>query len=170
MFLDPPKVLADVIESLLGAVHIDGGISEGKQAALAILNPIITLLQNPSYANCTSRLISPKTAMHELAGDCLCITVTKEGDFARSNSKEMVWQGDEWRHADEEAADYVATITCLGINLLSIVETTRKSARNRACAMAVALMEESPALSAELQILRGTIDLGKTHNPGSVDK
>lgn len=163
-------MLADVVESLLGAAHIDGGFSGGKQAALAILNPITTLLQNPIYANYTSRLNNPKTAMHALAGDSLCITVAKEGDFARTNSKELVWHGDEWRHADEEAVDYVATISCLGRNLLSIVETTRKSARNRACAMAVALMEENPSLLEELQNVRGTIDLEKVHKTGRMDE
>jgi hypothetical protein len=167
MLLDPPKVLADVVEALLGAAHINGGFCEGKLAALAILTPITTLLRTPSYANCTSRLNNPKTTMHALAGDSLCITVSKEEDFARTNSKELVWQGGEWRHADEEAVGYVATIMCLGMSLLSIVEMTRKSAYNRACSMAVALMEDNPALLAELQHVRGTIDLGKANNPGS---
>jgi hypothetical protein len=35
--------------------------------------------------------------------------------------------------------------------------------------MAVALMEGDPALLAELQAVRGTIDLKKAHNPGSND-
>lgn len=165
--LDPPKVLADVVESLLGAAHIDGGFQEGKQAALAILKPITTLLQTADNANCTSRLNNPKTVMHTFAGDCLCVTVSKEEDLAGKNATELVWHGDRWRHADEEAVDYVATISCLGINVLSIVETTRKSARNRACAMAVALIEDDPALLAELQVVRTTIDLKKSHNPGS---
>lgn len=169
MLLDPPKVLADVVEALLGAAHINGGFCEGKLAALAILTPITTLLRTPSYANCTSRLNNPKTVMHALAGDSLCITVSKEEDFARTNPTELLWRGDEWRHADEEAVDYVATISCLGMNLLSIVETTRKSARNRACAMVAALMEDDPVLLAALQNVRGTIDLEKAHNPGRHD-
>ena len=167
--LDPPKVLADVVESLLGAVHLDAGLSEGKQAALTILKPITTLLQSPDNANCTARLNNPKTVMHILTGHCLCVATSKEEEFARKNASELVWQGDRWRHADEESVDYVATISCFGINLLSIVESTKKSARNRVCAMAVALMEDDPELLAELQVMRGTIDFEKANNPGIND-
>ena len=101
--------------------------------------------------------------MHALAGEFLCISVSKEEEFARSKPNELVWQGDQWRNADEEATDFVATISCLGEDVVSIVETTRKSARNRACAMVVALMEDDPALLEELQRVRGAIDLEKCH-------
>lgn len=114
--------------------------------------------------------------MHALAGEFLCITVSKEEDFARSakasdtTEAPLVWQGDQWRNADEEAADYVATISCLGEDVLSIVETTRKSARNRACAMVVALMEDDQELLQELQRVRGAIDLEKSHEVTSKDE
>jgi endoribonuclease Dicer len=36
---DPPKAIADVVESLLGAVHVDGGFESGQKAALHVLSP-----------------------------------------------------------------------------------------------------------------------------------
>lgn len=167
---DPPKVISDVVEAVLGAAHVDGGFGDGQDAALTILKPITQLLTTPTDPHCTERLSNPKTVMHALAGEFLRITVSKEEDFARSKSNELVWQGDQWRNADEEAADYVATISCLGKDVLSIVETTRKSARNRACAMVVALMEDDPELLQELQRVRGAIDLEKSHEMTSASK
>jgi len=153
----------------LGAAHVDGGFGDGQEAALTILKPITNLLQTSEDPDCTERLSNPKTVMHALAGDFLCISVSKEGDFARCHPTELVWQGDQWRNADEEAADYVATISCLGEDVLSIVETTRKSARNRACAMVVALMGDDPELLEELQRVRGAIDNEKSQEMTSND-
>lgn len=147
----------------MGAAHIDGGFGDGQVAALNILKPITNLLTTSDDPDCAEKLSNPKTVMHALAGEFLCITVCKEEDFARSCPTELVWQGDQWRNADEEATDYVATISCLGEDVLSIVETTRKSARNRACAMVVALMEDDPELLQELQRVRGAIDLEKSN-------
>lgn len=167
MLPDPPKVISDVVEAILGAAHVDGGFVDGQEAALTILKPITNLLQTSEDPDCTERLSNPKTVMHALAGEFLCITVSKEEDFAHSKPSELVWQGDQWRNADEEALDYVATISCLGEDVVSIVETTRKSARNRACAMVVALMEDDPELLVELQRVRAAIDLEKSHEMGN---
>lgn len=170
MITDPPKVLADVVESMLGAVYVDAGFSAGKEAALSILKPITTLLQDPANANCISRLNNPKTVMQEKAGVCLCISVSKEDDFARANPSELVWRGDRWKYADVESGDYVASISCLGINILSVVETTRKTARSRACAMVVAIMERDQMLARELRRIRGKIDEEKTLYNASVEE
>jgi dsRNA-specific ribonuclease len=43
----PPKVLADVVESLLGAAHREGGYVTGQRCALHVLAPItLAILQN----------------------------------------------------------------------------------------------------------------------------
>lgn len=146
---------------------MDGGFQDGQNATLTILKPILDLLQTSDDPNCTERLSNPKTVMHALAGEFLTISVSKEEDFARSNPNHLVWQGDQWRHADEQVADYVATVSCLGENVLSIVEKTRKSARNRACALIVALLEDDPTLLEALQRVRAAIDLEKSLEKGN---
>ena len=43
----PPKVLADVVEALVGAVHCEGGYIRGQRCALNVMNPItLAILRN----------------------------------------------------------------------------------------------------------------------------
>ena len=38
---DPPKVIPDVVESMIGVAHIDGGYQTGQDAALNVIAPLL---------------------------------------------------------------------------------------------------------------------------------
>ena len=72
---DPPKILSDVVESVLGAVHMDGGFDEGQTAVLSLMAPILKAMKE---TQCAKLLTHPKTSLNELGGLFLRINVTRE--------------------------------------------------------------------------------------------
>ena len=95
---DPPKILSDVVESVLGAVHMDGGFDEGQTAVLSLMAPILKAMKE---TQCAKLLTHPKTSLNELGGLFLRINVTREDSFSRSRIGLLsVWQGQCFRDAD----------------------------------------------------------------------
>ena len=61
---EPPKALADVVESLLGAAHIDGGYEAGQSAAAYVLRPMLTKVQrNLESSSSALAMMHPKQLM-----------------------------------------------------------------------------------------------------------
>lgn len=71
---EPLKVLADVMESILGAIYIDGGIQAGMQAALYMVSPVLELFQNIEDPSVLSH--NPSRLIRNVAGSM--VTLSKE--------------------------------------------------------------------------------------------
>jgi dsRNA-specific ribonuclease len=63
---EPPKAIADHVESVVGAVQVDGGFGVGQKAALHVLSPVIGLYKNKSYTCALCR--NPKSSLIDVGG------------------------------------------------------------------------------------------------------
>jgi dsRNA-specific ribonuclease len=162
---DPSKILSDVVESVFGAVHVDGGFAEGQTAVLTLMAPILAAVQE---INGNAKMLShPKTALNELGGKFLGVNVAREDAFVRSRvGSSSLWQGNRWRKAQLEGVEAVGTVCSMGVDLLSVSEPTMKAARNRACALVVAVLEANPSLSERLREVSRIVQGG---HPTEVD-
>ena len=142
---DPPKTLADIVEALLGATHLECGLQQGQQSALHILKPTLPFLEK-QYSTCVNNLIHPKQQLFEL---CQFIKVKSYSihDYVllnQENQRELIWYGNEWGSCDENRSSYVGIITWHGISLCIVADDRSNSlAKNRACALLTHVLKQS---------------------------
>jgi hypothetical protein len=84
--IDPPKAISDIVEAVLGAVHVDGGFCDGQAAALRLMSPIFNVLLEARKEKKKISLKHPKKVMQEL-GEILELYSSSESDFAMSERK-----------------------------------------------------------------------------------
>ena len=86
---DPPKVISDVVEALLGAAFTDSGFQVGQDCARFLINPVVLAvkkqLQGESYEQIKAKareMMHPKQVVHEIAGRYLQARSMREDEFA----------------------------------------------------------------------------------------
>ena len=142
---DPPKMLPDVVEALIGAAHIDGGYEAGQIAVTTMMGPILEAIR--SLEGDASKLSHPISKLNHIGGHLLQVDVQREDAFLRNHGRDAhVWQGIRWREASIDGTESTGTVNSLGHNIISVADSSWKSARNRACALAVAVLEKHPKM------------------------
>jgi len=150
---DPPKPIADIVEAILGSIHVHGGFFEGQQAAEKILEPVRNLLEQTNDLNKILRY--PKRNLLEVGGKLTSLTTVEECEFAKEAiNRDRAWLGKEWGPVQGEGHRHVATVQCLGANLISLVDDTPSSASNRACAFVLSALDNKPELFTKFRALR----------------
>jgi dsRNA-specific ribonuclease len=152
---DPPKAIADVVESLLGAVHVDGGFESGQKAALHVLAPIREFFR--SVGETTALIRHPKMCLLELGGELVSVPTWREEEYAQAKKCPTVWQGQGFGPVNRNGHKEVASVQCLGVDLVSLSDRSRSSATNRACAIVLAALEGNPALLNRFKSARSRI-------------
>jgi hypothetical protein len=142
------------VEAVLGAVHVDGGVSEGLKAAHHILRPVLGFL----VSNTAIGIKHPKKSLQEMGGELLELSVSREADFAVSKDGVAIWVGRQWREADKEGSNYVASIGFMGSTLLAVLDVSALVARNRVCALMVTILEQNPELLSRFRAARFQIE------------
>jgi hypothetical protein len=142
------------VEAVLGAVHVDGGFSEGQKAARHILRPVIGFLAS----NQAIGIKHPKKSLQEIGGELLELSVSREADFAVSKDGVEIWVGRQWGEADKDGSNYVASIGFMGLTLLAVLDASALVARNRACAFMVTILEQNPELLGRFRAVRFQIE------------
>lgn len=163
---NPPKPLADVIEASLGAIHIHGGFAEGQQATEKVLEPVLDLLEKTG-GNYEQILQHPLRKLYEIGGKLLSLTAAEESECARQNqdgTQQMVWVGRGWGYISSGGCRSVATIKCLGMTLMSLVDDSPSSASNRACACILSVLDRNPELTKSFVAMRKEASQSETSN------
>ncbi|CAB9506327.1 Dicer-like protein 1 [Seminavis robusta] len=161
---NPPKVAADVVEALIGAVYMDSGFASGVAAVSRILKPMCTVLQEiQARGDKSIVMVHPKKAMQELGGSVLELKVMREEKFAALKPDIPVWLGKRWGKAKLDGQRYVGCIECLGDTLISVSDASSEVAGNRACALAVELLEKDVQLTTRLKTVRTMVESRLTH-------
>eukprot|EP00980_Cylindrotheca_fusiformis_P003138 scaffold721_cov131-Cylindrotheca_fusiformis.AAC.28 len=149
---DPPKSMSDIAESLLGAVHMDGGFAAGQSACLRFMSPLLNVLLEAQSLKKEIRLKHPRKAITEIAGDLFEIHVESEPYFALAAPKvDVLFQGGNWGPAKKESDSFVASVTILGSILLAVADPSARVAKNKVCAIVVTAVETNPRLLDRLQ-------------------
>jgi dsRNA-specific ribonuclease len=143
----PPKAAADVVESVLGAVHIHGGFQCGQRAVLTVLRPVMKMVASlDSYS--TERLIChPRKSLLELGDNkVLTIRLDEEDVFSCEYPKAYVLDGGRFTSVHREGKRTIASIDCLGTLVVSVADDIPCSAENRACTLVLTVLRNESGL------------------------
>ncbi|GKY93953.1 hypothetical protein MPSEU_000362200 [Mayamaea pseudoterrestris] len=163
---DPPKCIADILEAVLGAIHVHGGLAQSQKAALHILQPVLDLMSNQCSIIRESYFTRhPKSRVHELSGELVSIAVENESDFySDAMRNHSVWTGDEWRQAQRGGHHFISSLRCGDVCLIAVVGRSGSIAINHAWALVLAVLNANldvldrlKAIRTKLQINHGEI-------------
>ena len=156
---DPPKVIADIVESLLGAVHVDGGFAEGQATGQRIMTPITDVIcknfKAESSRLCDAKIFDmmhPKQMMTEIC-ESFKLKTWRCDDFSNKTLSCPYWNGSSWVENKKESDNYgaIAQVSWFGMNILSVKDNTSTVvARNRACALVSLVLKRNPKIATML--------------------
>jgi hypothetical protein len=162
--LDPPKVIADIVESLIGAIYVDGGLEAGMEAARTLLKPVLdVLLTHGEYID----LVHPKKKLQELVGELLVVETTWEDTF---HQKIPLLDGNSLRPADPYGTQGIGYVSFMDTILVAVSDSSRAVARNKACAIIVQVLTSDLNLLQRLQNLRCMVESTTTTRSSMSDK
>lgn len=163
--IDPPKAISDVVESILGAVHVDGGFFAGQAAALKLMSPVLQILVASRDNHEEIHLKHPKKILQEMAGEVLELGTAFEPDFSKSNATvEVLFRDNKWGKAHAEGNNYVGTIEMLGSVVAAVSEPSPTVGRNKVCALVVNTLQEDAELNSKFQSCRTKVESGQPHS------
>jgi len=154
--LDPPKVIADIVESLIGAIYMDGGLEAGMEAARTLLKPVLdVILMHGEYID----LVHPKKKLQELVGELLVVETTWEDNFHQNIP---LLDGSQLRFADPYGTQGIGYVRFMDTILVAVSDSSRAVARNKACAIIVQVLISDLNLLKRLQNLRYLVESAAT--------
>ena len=150
---NPPKVIADVVEAMIGAAHCDGGFEDGQKSALFVIKPMTSAFVDNQVSNPFERIgdniVQPKQAMTELCAS-LKVRSLDQHKFSLNFSKCPIWKNELWGHNSADGSGYIGQVTWFGKNLVAVVDNNSAVvAKNRACAMITLVLKKNPELRAK---------------------
>jgi hypothetical protein len=153
--IDPPKVIADIMESLIGAIYVDVGLEAAMQACRNLLKPVLDVVLVSTVPD-TIVLEHPKKRLQELVGSLLVVDVTWEDAFQQQGTPLV--DGNHLRFADPQGTHAIAYIHFMDTILLAVSDPSRAVARNKACAIMVQVLTCQVELLQRLQGLRHIVE------------
>jgi len=149
---DPPKVISDVVEALIGAVHVDSGFHYGQRAVQHVIKPLlqpISCLLTCEYNGLTS-LLHPKQNLYEMSGGIISVRAYKEDAYHRLKFSSPLCN---FGNRSCGGAGYVGVVRCKQIILATAVEKSKLAAINVVCELTVQILKEDPSIISRLQEL-----------------
>jgi len=152
---DPPKVLADVVEALLGVAHIDGGFKQGQKSAIFVIRPMTTAIL--SHENTIDMgtvtdehrralITHPKQNLLELC-ETLKVKASSSHEFMVQAPSRQIWQGRSWGTCSEKTSSSIGEVMWCGISLCALSDKASNTvAKNRACALVSSVLQQYPDL------------------------
>ena len=146
---DPPKVLADSVEALIGVAHIDGGLNQGQKAAT---NVIITMLkavedhftQTDDNEKLLMQLTHPIQALSKVCSSLKTRSCSTNDYYHRFKSP--LWFGRSWEHCSDETSPHgnVGHIHFHDLSLCAIADKySRSVAKLKASSLLHFVLNES---------------------------
>lgn len=157
---DPPKSASDVVESLLGAVHVDGGFAAGQAAAKRALAPLFAIVDKGrnDFGALLKILKHPKRALQECAGELVDLTSLNEFAFTSTSSTSTpVLCNNRWDCPTNDGINHVSAVTMLDSLLVGVADESHAISRNRACAIMVEALESNPELKQRIAACQSKI-------------
>ena len=149
---DPPKAIADICESLIGAVYLDGGFEAGQDAALHVVTPVLKIFPEDDSASDEffgSMLYHPKRKLREIGGSMISFSTRLEDATCSKNSSiedaSAVLVGTRKARQDGHLA--LVSVSLLGFELVSSIDFSGSSAANRACSLILACLKRNEELA-----------------------
>lgn len=159
--IDPPKCIADIVESLFGAIYMDSDLPHGIAAVENVLEPMCTSLLKLKEERQVIQLIHPKKALQELVGGVLSLETTWESNFANQHESASVLDGNTWRMVDPLSNYVVGYVHFMDHILVAVSDASATVARNTACAIAVQALQRNPHILKRLEDARYKLESAK---------
>ena len=185
---DPPKPIADMVEAILGSIHVSSGFASGQEATKHLMSSVFSMFKQASSEGVSGlksflRIMKhPKKSLQEMTGQLLDITVCSEHDFASvydnqesdeldsytvKQSRPQILYKDKWRtptHWNGRGDDscYVAFVSILGHPLVAVADESVTVARNRASSLAREAIERHPEIENRMAKCRSKVESGMT--------
>eukprot|EP00804_Cyclotella_cryptica_P016705 CCRYP_002011-RB/>CCRYP_002011-RB protein AED:0.04 eAED:0.04 QI:412/1/1/1/0.83/0.85/7/239/1584 len=147
--IDPPKVISDVVEALLGAAHVDLGFAQGQKAALHVIRPILqsicslTVSSDPSWN--VRGILHPKQHLYQMTGGIVRVRAYKGDKFRGLGIPWFCSEGNK----DNEG--YIGVVSCKGLTIAAVWESSSRAAINVSCSLAVDLLAANPHILDKLR-------------------
>jgi dsRNA-specific ribonuclease len=162
---DPPKPVADLVESILGAVHSDGGFEAGRTAALNVLSSVfrvfVNILEEQGAAVLRSMMKHPIKKLQEISGNLLDVDTSSELVFsADSNFNGNIMHKDHWRKSTNDESTYVSCIKMLGDTIVAAADENPSISRNRVASIMIDALDANVELKKRMMTCQSSIERG----------
>ena len=119
---DPPKVIPDVVEALIGAAHVDLGFDQGQNAALHVLDPIIRSISSMCSVSLSADfslwslkgILHPKQHLFEMTSGIVRVRAYKNDRFNRLGVSSLFVED------SKDLDEYVGVVTCKGLVISAV--------------------------------------------------
>ena len=138
---DPPKVVPDVVEALIGAVHVDSGLNNGQNAALHVIAPLLQSLSHLLAHDSSTGLgglLHPKQNLYEISGGIVSVRVYKKDKYDQLGFPPMSNFGNQCN----DVGGYVGVVRCKQVLIATALESSKLAAINVSCELAVQILKE----------------------------
>jgi dsRNA-specific ribonuclease len=135
---EPPKVVADIVEAIVGAVHVDGGFHEGQLAALSILSPIFDLLKS--------------------LDDPLVISSNPKREFLEMTGRRLVSVQSMTVTGNHDMQGVSSEMTCFGKTIFRLDGCTSLHAHQRVCELCMEVLRQNKTLLERFTTVRSHLD------------
>lgn len=125
---DPPKPVSDLVESVVGAVHMDGGFAAGQAAATRMFASVFATFSRALKDNkldpLVAQLTHPKRALQEITGKLLDLVVCNDAfNSTDARSATPVLYKDRWSRVKKgNASQVVSAIKILDTVLIAATD------------------------------------------------
>lgn len=154
---DPPKAMADIVEAVIGAVHVESGLDAALASARSIVRPVMDLLDQAQGLP-SAMMRHAEKELCELGGRLVSIATWVESAFCQEYSEHRIWLGAAWGRADPWGGRIVADVKCADVRLIAVVDDCKSSAKNRASAIVLAVLNRNVASLERFKAARAEAD------------
>jgi hypothetical protein len=159
---DPPKAMADIVESLFGAAHADGGFEVGQHAVYHSLRTILNAVEDATSADLEKYCRHPKRNVLSELGCLVSLENVIEENLAATLPNLLFWAGDHWGTPDPSGSKLVSILKCFGEPILAVADSVSTSAVNRVCAFVLSFLFENKSYLARFQNLKANVQRSLT--------
>jgi len=166
---DPPKILADVVEALIGVAHISGGLQKGLQGARHAIKSMLDSVSDHFTQEGTidEKMIAITHPVQAISETCPSVKIRSYNmnDYrTRFNSK--IWFGASWDYCSEDKIFFgnVGQITYNGLSLCEVADKNSRSiAKMRSSSLLFSILNESEGLRLKIEkMAKALADIDKT--------
>jgi ERCC4-related helicase/dsRNA-specific ribonuclease len=150
---EPPKSLADIVESVIGAVHSSCGFAAGQKAAAFVLKPIMDLLQE-SVDIRKQILFHPRDAVADISSPLVKVDKSKGGVVALESADSSVWLDQQCVNVIEQGDKHTVSLDFLDVRILTVADHSSAAALNQACSLLVSILNENDKLMQRVSLAR----------------
>lgn len=153
------------MESILGAVHSDGGFEAGRAAALNVLSSVfrvfVNILEEKGAAVLRTMMKHPIKKLQEISGNLLDVDASSELVFSADNNfNGLILHKDHWRKSTNDESTYVSCIKMLGDTVVAAADENPSVSRNRVASIMIDALDAHQELKERVMKCQSSIERG----------